>query len=171
MASNRCCPPAADVPRQGSRAAVTARDNTWELGTGATKPMPSWFCRMGLAGRQGLPRRGGSPTLLLPADRAVLPRKVRVAKIERGHGMAGGQEAPDPSGTERGHGTSQGTLFFGDLSPGGWCVPGGGERGLTGAGRGVFFLAAGLSRRCREPLRAEPPSSAAGCCSSPGDRG
>lgn len=63
--------------------------------------------------------------LLLPADHAVLPRKVRVVKIERGHGMAGGHEAPDPSGTQRGRGSSEGTLFFGDFSLEGWCVPGG----------------------------------------------
>lgn len=138
MAPNRCSPPAADVPPRGSRAAVTPRDNTWEQGTrahgGPPSPAHPMLAVRDGAGWQAGRGRGAPPLcLLLPADRAVLPRKVRLVKIERGHGMAGGREAPDPSGTQRGRGSSEGTVFWGPQPRGlacsrwgvsGWHHPG-----------------------------------------------
>lgn len=92
MASNRYSPPTADVPARGSRAAVTPRDNTWELGTRAHggPPSPSHAGCAGWGWLAAGTAEGGAVCPLLPADRAVLPRKVSVVKIERGHGMAGG---------------------------------------------------------------------------------
>lgn len=91
-----------------------------------------------LAVRDGAGWQAGTgrlPPLLLPADHAVLPRKVSVVKIERGHGTAGGREAPDPAGTHRGRGSSEGTLFFGGtlFFWGGHCF-----LGTSAPGVGVF---------------------------------
>lgn len=90
----------------------------------------------------------------------------------------GRREAPDPAGMSRGCGSSaeeRGTPVFGDPSPQGWEVPSGGvsgrhRPGWQGQGEGGL-AGAGSSRRCRGPPRAAPPASAAGCWSSPGDRG
>lgn len=100
------------VPPWESTAAVTP----WLWGQGTYRGLRSLSLLHGVALRREEPVPGaGSPLLpmlpalpVLSADQALLPQKVRVVKIEQGHGMAGRWEAPDPPGRPRGQGREQG---------------------------------------------------------------